>query len=79
MKNDYLKSIEKLANGYEYEEIQTLIEETSSGTKKKIIKTKKHVPPNLNAIKYMMKKKDSEYIEEDIPKEKTEAFKKEVF
>ena len=45
----YLNAIEKLALGYEYEEIQTLIEDTPSGQKKKIIRTKKHCPPNLAA------------------------------
>ena len=37
----YLKAIEKLATGYEYEETQTLIEETTTGTKKKVIRYKK--------------------------------------
>ena len=55
----YLNAIEKLALGYEYEEIQTLIEDTPSGQKKKIIRTKKHCPPNLAAAQYMRRKKQT--------------------
>lgn len=41
MSEKYLKAIEKLALGYDYEEVQTFIEETDRGTKKKIVRTKK--------------------------------------
>lgn len=38
------------ALGYEYEETQTTIEETPSGTRRKVIKIKKHMPPDTTAI-----------------------------
>lgn len=81
MNDDYLESIKKLASGYEYEEIQTQIEETPTGTKKKIIKTKKHVPPNFQAARYLMNFKKQTIDEglDPIPKEKVETFNKEVF
>lgn len=53
----YLKAIEKLATGYEYEETQTLIEETTTGTKKKVIRYKKHMTPNFQAATYLLKRK----------------------
>lgn len=72
MKEEYLKAIEKLALGYEYEEVQTQIEETSIGTKKKIIKTKKHVVPNFQAIKYLIEKEKPKIVQdnslEELPK-----------
>lgn len=82
MNDDYLESIKKLASGYEYEEIQTQIEETPSGTKKKIIKTKKHIPPNFQAARYLInlnKKQDLDEGLEPLPKEEVETFNKEVF
>ena len=42
------------AVGMEYEEVQTIIEETSSGTKKRLVKTKKRALPDFNAIKYLL-------------------------
>ena len=42
------------AVGIEYEEVQTIIEETSSGTKKRLVKTKKKALPDFNAIKYLL-------------------------
>ncbi len=50
----YLEAIKKRALGYEYEEVVTLIEETESGTKKKIMRTKKHVPPDIAAAKLLL-------------------------
>lgn len=81
MNDEYLKSIEKLAVGYEYEEVQTQIEETPSGTKKKIIKTKKHVPPNFQAARYLLNlNKQQEDVGLDmLPNEEIETFNKEVF
>ena len=58
----YLKAIEKLATGYEYEETQTLIEETTSGTKKKVIRYKKHMAPNFQAATYLLKRKNAQNI-----------------
>lgn len=52
----YLKAIERLAEGYEYEEVQTLLEDTPTGTKKKVIRTKKHMPPSFQAATYLLKR-----------------------
>lgn len=54
-KNKYLEAIIKRALGYEYEEVQTLIEETDHGTKKKIVRVKKHQPPDIEAAKWLLK------------------------
>lgn len=42
------------AVGGDYEESQTIIEETKTGTKKRIVKTKKKVHPDVSAIKYLL-------------------------
>jgi len=42
------------AVGGDYEESQTIIEETKTGTKKRIVKTKKKVQPDVSAIKYLL-------------------------
>lgn len=64
MNNDkYYEAIEKLALGYDYEETQILIDETKSGQKKRMYKTKKHIPPNFEAARFMInhnKKKEKE-------------------
>lgn len=79
----YLKAIEKLATGYEYEETQTLIEETTSGTKKKVIRYKKHMAPNFQAATYLLKRnnKKNEIKEEpfEVKKENVHEFKVERF
>ena len=51
----YLEVLKKRAIGYEYEEVQTLIEETPNGTKKKIVKTKKHIPADIETAKWFLK------------------------
>ena len=79
MDNKYIKAIEKLANGYEYEEVQTQIEETLTGTKKKIIKTKKHVPPNFQAAKYLLNMNKDNNKNEDLTEENIERFNMELF
>lgn len=58
MKEKYIEALKKRALGYEYEETQTLIEETSHGTKKKIVKTKKHIPPDPETAKYLLNQLD---------------------
>ena len=58
-KNKYLEAIIKRALGYEYEEVQTLIEETESGTKKKIVRVKKQMPPDIEAAKWLLKSKEA--------------------
>ena len=62
----YLKAIEKLATGYEYEETQTLIEETTTGTKKKVIRYKKHMAPNFQAATYLLKRKNAQNIKNTV-------------
>lgn len=52
-----LETIKKIAFGYEYEEVQTQIEEGKKGEqKKKITKIKKYAPPNYQALRYLMSK-----------------------
>lgn len=51
---EILQLIEKIAKGYEYEEVQTIIEETLQGTKKKIVRNKKFQPANLQAAQYLL-------------------------
>lgn len=53
-KEELIKALKKRALGYEYEETTTLIEETSHGTKKKISKVKKHIPPDPNTARYLL-------------------------
>lgn len=62
----YLKAIEKLATGYEYEETQTLIEETTTGTKKKVIRYKKHMAPNFQAATYLLKRNNARNIKNTV-------------
>ena len=40
----------KRALGYDYEEVQTIIEDDGGKTKKRVSKTKKHIPPDTTAI-----------------------------
>ena len=56
LENEYLETIKKLAKGYEVEEIDTIIEQDKTKTKKKIIKRTRHIPANLEAIKLLMNK-----------------------
>lgn len=49
-----IDSIMKKAIGYEYEETQTTIEETKTGTKKRIVKHKKVAHPDVNAARYLL-------------------------
>ncbi|AIQ11331.1 helix-turn-helix domain-containing protein [Paenibacillus durus] len=49
-------SLFKLAMGYEYEEIKTIVEEDKNGKKKtRIEKVKRHQPPNPTAISFYLK------------------------
>ena len=54
LKYKLMDALFQRAVGMEYEEVQTIIEETSSGTKKKLVKTKKKALPDFNAIKYLL-------------------------
>lgn len=50
---EYIAVLYKLAKGFEYEETQTLIEETKIGQKKKIVKVKKYKAPEIEALKIL--------------------------
>ena len=54
LKESLMDALYKKAIGFEYEEIQTFIEETSHGQKKKVIKSRKYSLPDVNAIKYLL-------------------------
>jgi predicted transcriptional regulator len=54
LKYTLIDTLIKKAVGYEYEEIQTTIEETKTGTKKKIVKYKKKAHPDMNAVRYLL-------------------------
>lgn len=49
----------KSALGYEFEEVKTYIEDSGSGKKKRIEKTKKHVAPNVTAQIFWLKNRKS--------------------
>ena len=54
--NDVEKSLIKLCNGYEVEELKTIVEETASGKKRtRIEKTKRHIPPSAQAISFFLR------------------------
>lgn len=54
LKYKLMDALFQRAVGIEYEEVQTTIEETSAGTKKRLVKTKKRALPDFNAIKYLL-------------------------
>jgi predicted transcriptional regulator len=54
LKYQLMDTMFKKAMGYEYEETQTTIEETKTGTKKKIVKYKKKAQPDMNAARYLL-------------------------
>ena len=54
LKYKLMDALFQRAIGMEYEEVQTVIEETSAGTKKRLVKTKKRALPDFNAIKYLL-------------------------
>ena len=54
LKYKLMDALFQRAVGMEYEEVQTIIEETSSGTKKRLVKTKKKSLPDFNALKYLL-------------------------
>lgn len=56
LNNEVEKSLVKLCNGYEYEELKTIVEEDKSGKKHtKLEKTKKHQPPSAAAISFYLR------------------------
>lgn len=54
LKYKLFDAVYQKAVGFEYEETQTIIEETKTGTKKKIVKNKKRSLPDFNALKYLL-------------------------
>ena len=54
LKKNLEDAMYKRAVGFEYEETQTIIEETKGGTKKRISKFKKQALPDITAIKYLL-------------------------
>ncbi len=54
MKYKLIDAMYQRAIGFEYDETQTIIEETASGTKKRLVKTKKRALPDISAIRYLL-------------------------
>lgn len=54
LKHKLLDVMYQRAIGFEYEETQTVIEETKTGTKKRITKYKKQSLPDVQAMKYLL-------------------------
>ena len=54
LKQKLLHAMYQRAIGFDYEETQTVIEETKTGTKKRITKYKKKSLPEIAAIKYLL-------------------------
>ena len=54
LKQNLIDAMYQRAIGFEYEETQTVIEETKTGTKKRITKFKKQSLPEIAAIKYLL-------------------------
>lgn len=53
--DEFLEAIRKRALGYEVEETQTLVEETPRGTVKKVVRTRRHVPPDLACAEWLIR------------------------
>ena len=54
LKQKLIDAVYQRAIGFEYEETQTVIEETKTGTMKRITKYKKQSLPDITAIKYLL-------------------------
>ena len=54
MKHQLIDAMLQRALGFEYEEVQTIIEETKTGQKKRLVKTKRNALPDISAIKYLL-------------------------
>ncbi|SFG92112.1 hypothetical protein SAMN05660649_03128 [Desulfotomaculum arcticum] len=54
--NEVEKSLLKLCNGYDYEELKTIVEEDKNGKKRtRIEKMKRHQPPSAQAISFFLR------------------------
>lgn len=58
--SEVLEALKKIAIGYEYEEIQTSVHESEKGVDKRVVRNKKHYPPNFQAIQYILNKKNND-------------------
>jgi len=54
LKDNLIGAIYKKAIGFEHEDIQTQMEDHNGKPKKKIVKTMKYYPPDLNSAKYLL-------------------------
>ena len=54
LKDKLVDAIYRRAIGYEIEEIQTVVEDSKAGPKKRIVKNKKVVAPDFNAARYLL-------------------------
>jgi hypothetical protein len=54
MKTQLIDALLQRALGFEYEELQTIIEETKTGTKKRLVKNKRRALPDISAIRYLL-------------------------
>ena len=54
LKYKLIDAVYQKAVGFDYEETQTIIEESKSGTKKRIVKTKKRSLPDFYALRYLL-------------------------
>lgn len=54
LRQKLVDAVYQRAVGFEYEETQTVIEETKTGTKKRITKYKKRSLPDISALKYLL-------------------------
>ena len=54
LKDNLIGAIYKKAMGFEHEDIQTQMEDHNGKPKKKIVKTMKYYPPDLNSAKYLL-------------------------
>lgn len=51
---EYMAIMKRMAHGYDTEETQQIVEEVNGKTKKRVVKVTKHVPPNFQAVLYMI-------------------------
>ncbi len=54
MRKTLLSNIYKIANGYHYEKVVTVIQETSSGPRKKVVKETLYAGPKLSSNRYLL-------------------------
>ena len=55
-KTKYIDALVRRALGYDYDETTTIIENTKSGTKQRITKVRKHVPPDPATARWLLER-----------------------